>query len=64
MGHANLVHSPLLHVAEEAMVVLGILGEVTSDVVARGSWIRLCNSRREGHILFGCPSLSKSVQGG
>jgi hypothetical protein len=55
---ANLVHIPLLPVVGDVVVVLGVLGEATSDVVSRGSWIRLRNSGREGHLLVGCPSLS------
>jgi hypothetical protein len=46
------------------VVVLGVLGEAMSDVVARGSWIKLRNSGREGHLFVGCPSLSHSAQGG
>jgi hypothetical protein len=64
MAQANLVHNPLLPVVGDVVVVLGVLGEATSDVVARGSWIRLRNSGREGHLLVGCPSLSQSAQGG
>jgi hypothetical protein len=63
MSHANLVHNPLLPVVGDAVVVLGVLGEVTSDVVTRGSWIKLCNLAREGYLFVGCPSLSKSLQG-
>jgi hypothetical protein len=57
MAHVNLVHSPLLPVVGDTVVVLGVLGEATSDVVARGSWIKFCNSGREGHLFVGCPSL-------
>jgi hypothetical protein len=58
MVQENLVHNPLLPIVEDVVVVLDVLGEATSDVVAQGSWIRLCNSGREAHILVGCPSLS------
>jgi hypothetical protein len=64
MTHANLFLNPLLPVVGEATVVLGMLSEATRDVVARGSWIILCNLGREGNLLVGCPSLSKNVQGG
>jgi hypothetical protein len=46
------------------MVVLGVLGEVMSMVVSRGSWIKLRKLGREGHLFVGCPSLSHSAQGG
>jgi hypothetical protein len=58
MAHVNLVHKPLLPIVGDVVVVLGVLGEATSDVVTRGSWIQLCNSGREGHLFVGCPSLS------
>jgi hypothetical protein len=64
MAQADLVFNPLLPVVEDVVVVLDVLGEVASDVIAQGTWIRLCNSGREGHLLMGCPSLSHSVQGG
>jgi hypothetical protein len=64
MAQANLVHNPLLHVVEDTVVVLDVLGEVASDVISRGSWIRLHNSGREGHLLVGCPYLSHSAQEG
>jgi hypothetical protein len=64
MVQANLVRSPLLPVVEDVVVVLYVLGEMVSDVVSQGSWIRLRNLGRVGHILVGCPSLSHSVQGG
>jgi hypothetical protein len=64
MEHANLVRIPLLPVVGDVVVVLGVLGEVMSDVVTRGSWIILCNSGREGHLFVGCPSFSHSAQGG
>jgi hypothetical protein len=63
MAHVNLVCSPLLPVGGDVMVVLGVLDEGTSDVVAQGSWIRLHKSRREGHLLVVCPSLSHSAKG-
>jgi len=64
MADVNLVCSPLLFVSRDTVVVLDVLGEVTSDVFYRGSWIKLHNSGREGHLLVGCPSLSHNVQGG
>jgi hypothetical protein len=64
MAHANLVCNPLLPVVGEVVVVLGGLGEAARDVVAQGSWIRLCNLGREGHLLVGCPSLLHSARGG
>jgi hypothetical protein len=63
MAHVNLVRNPLLPVVGDVVVVLGVLGEATSGVVARGSWIKLRNSGREGHRLVGCPSFSHSAQG-
>ena len=57
MAQANFVCIPLLPVGEEVFVVLDVLGEVVSDVVARESWIILRNSGREGNLLVGCPSL-------
>jgi hypothetical protein len=64
MAQVNLVRSPLLPVVEEIIVVLDIIGEMVSDVVTQGSWIRFHNSGREGHLLVGCPSLSHSEKGG
>ena len=64
MAEANLVHNPLLRVVEDSVVVVDVLGGVAINVVSLGSWIKLCNSRRVGHILVGCPSLSNSAQGG
>ena len=64
MAQANLVCNPLLPVVGDTVVVLDVLDEMTSDVVARGSWIRLHNSGRVGHLLVGCPSLSHNAQGG
>jgi hypothetical protein len=61
MVHANLVHSPLLLVFCE---IATILEEVTSDGGARGSWMRLRNLGRDGHLLVGCLSFSHSMQGG
>jgi hypothetical protein len=57
MAQDNLVRNPLMHVVEDVVVVLDLLGEVTSDVIARGSWIKLCKLGRERHLLVGCPSL-------
>jgi hypothetical protein len=64
MAQANLVCNPLLHVLEESVVEVDVLGGMASNVVSLGSWIRLCNLGRGVHILVGCPSLSHSVQGG
>jgi hypothetical protein len=64
MAHANLVHNPLFLVVGDVLEVLGVLGEAMSGVVARGSWIKLCNSGREGNLFVGCPSLLHSAQGG
>jgi hypothetical protein len=64
MAHTNLVLSPLLPIVGDVVLLLGVLGEVMSDVVARGSWIILHNSGIEGHRLLGCPYLSHSAQGG
>jgi len=64
MEQVNLVHNPLLCVVEDFIVVVDVLGGVASNMVALGSWIRLCNSGRVGHMLVGCPSLSHSAQGG
>jgi hypothetical protein len=61
MAHANLVHIPLLPVLGDAVVVME---EVMSGVVAQGSWIKLCISGRDGHLLVGCPPFSHSAQGG
>jgi len=64
MAHANLVCNPLFPVADDIVVVLGVLDEAMGDVVARGSWIRLRISGREGHQLVGCPYFLQSAQGG
>jgi hypothetical protein len=56
MAHANLVCNPSLPVVGDVVEVLGVLDEVTSGVVIRGSWIKLCSSTREGHLLVGFPS--------
>jgi hypothetical protein len=64
MAQAKLVCNPFLHVVEDSIVAVDVLGGVASNGVALGSWIRLCNSGRVGHMLVGCPSLSHSVQGG
>jgi hypothetical protein len=64
MAQANLVHNPLLRVVEDFVVLVDVIGGVESNGVARGSWIRLCNSGRLGHLLVGFPSLSHSAQGG
>jgi hypothetical protein len=64
MAHMNLVHNPLLPAVGDAVVVLGVLDEALSDVFSRGSWIRLRNSGRDGHLLVGCLSHSHNAQGG
>jgi len=64
MAQEKLVHNPFLHVVEESTIVVDVLGGVASNGVSLGSWIRLCNSRRIGHLLVGCPSILHSVQGG
>jgi hypothetical protein len=46
------------------VIVLGVLDEAMSGVVSRGSWIKLRNSGREGHLLVGCHYFSHSAQGG
>ena len=63
MAHANLVRNPLFPIVNDIVVVLGVLDEAMGNVVARGSWIRLHISGREGHRLVGCPSFSQSAQG-
>jgi hypothetical protein len=64
MAQANLVRNPLLHVFEGSVVGVDVLGGVASNGVSLGSWIRLHNSGRVGHLLVGCPYLSHSAQGG
>jgi hypothetical protein len=64
MAQAKLVHNPFLCVVEDSIVAVDVLGGVASNGVSLGSWIRLCNSGRVGHLLVGCPSLSHSAQGG
>jgi hypothetical protein len=64
MAQEKLVCNPFLHVVEDSVVAVDVLGGVVSNGVALGSWIRLCNSGRVGHLLVGCPSLSHSAQGG
>ena len=61
MTHANLVRIPLLLVLYE---IATILEEAMSGGGARGSWMRLRNSGRDGNLLVGCPSFSHSMQGG
>jgi hypothetical protein len=63
MERENLVCNPVLRIVGDMVVVLGALGGVTSGVVSRGSQIKLCNLRREGHHLVGCHSFSHSAQG-
>jgi hypothetical protein len=62
MAQANLVQNPLLPIVEDFIVAVDVLGGVVINVVSLGSWIRLCNSGRLGHILVGCLSLSHSVK--
>jgi hypothetical protein len=57
MEQANLVCIHLLPVVGDIVVVLKVLGEATSNVISQGSWIKLRNLGREGHLLVGCPSL-------
>jgi hypothetical protein len=64
VAHENLVCNPLLPIVGEVVVLLGVLGEATRDVVAQGIWIRLRNYGREGHLFVGCPSFSHSAQEG
>jgi hypothetical protein len=64
MAQAKLVCNPFLCVVEDSIVATEVLGGVVSDGVSLGRWIRLRNSRRVGHMLVGCPSLSHNVQGG
>jgi hypothetical protein len=64
MAHEKLVHIPFLLILEDAIVAVDVLGGVVSNGVTLGSWIRLRNLGRVGHILVGCPSLSHNVQGG
>jgi hypothetical protein len=59
MAHANLVRSPLLLVFCE---IAAILEEATIGGGARGSWMRLRNSGRDGHLLVGCLSFSHSAR--
>jgi hypothetical protein len=64
MAQVKLVRNPFLCLVEDSVVVVDILGEMESNGVSLGSWIRLCNSGRVGHLLVGCPSLLHSVQEG
>jgi hypothetical protein len=64
MAHTNLVCNPLLPIVGDIVIVLDVLGEEVSNVVARGSSIRLHNSGRYGHLLVRCLSLSHNAQGG
>jgi hypothetical protein len=57
MPHANLVRSPFIPRVWDVVVVLGVLGEATTDVVAQWSWMKLCSSGREGHLFVGWTSL-------
>jgi hypothetical protein len=53
MAQENLVQNPLLPIVEDFIVAVDVLGGVVINVVSLGSWIRLCNSGRIGHILVG-----------
>jgi hypothetical protein len=64
MAQVNLVHNPLIPKVEDFGVEVDVLGGVVRNVVSLGSWIRLCNSGRVGHLLAGCHSLLNSMQGG
>ena len=64
MAQANLVRNPLLCVVEDSIVAVDVLGGVVSNVVSQGSWIRLHNYGRVGHMLVGFPSLLHNAQGG
>jgi hypothetical protein len=64
MAQEKLVRNPFLCALDDFVVAVDVLGGVTSNGVALGSWIRLCNLGRVGHMLVGCPSLLYSVQGG
>jgi hypothetical protein len=61
MEHAKLVRMPFLHMVEDSIVVVDVLGGVERNGVSLASWIRLCKSGRVGHMLVGCPSLSHSA---
>jgi hypothetical protein len=62
MAQEKLVCNPFLHVVEELIVVVDVLGGMEINGFSLGRWIRLHNSRRLGHMLVGCPSLSHSVE--
>jgi hypothetical protein len=64
MAHEKLFCNPFLHVVEESVVAVDVLGGVEINGVALGSWIRLCNLGRVVHMLVRCPSILHSVQGG
>jgi hypothetical protein len=64
MAQAKLVCNPFLRVVEDFIVAVDVLGGVARNGVTLGSWIRLGNSGRVGHLLVGFPSLSHSAQGG
>jgi hypothetical protein len=46
MAQANLVRNHLLHVFEDSIVAMVVLGGVVSNGVSLGRWIRLCNLGR------------------
>jgi hypothetical protein len=61
MAHAKLVCIPFLHVVEESIIAVEVLGGVASNGVSLGRWIRLHNSGRVGGLLVGCPYLLHSA---
>jgi hypothetical protein len=64
MAEEKLVCNPFLHVVEDLVVAVDVLGGVASNGVVLGSWIILHNLGRVGHILVGFPSIFHSAQGG
>jgi hypothetical protein len=64
MAQAKLVHNPFLCVVKDSIVTVDVLGGVERNGVALGIRITLSNSRRIGHMLVGCPSISHSTKGG
>ena len=64
MAHAKLVRNHFLHVVEDSVVAVDVLGGVARNEFSLGSWIRLRNSGRVGHLLVGCPFLLHSAKGG
>jgi hypothetical protein len=64
MAQEKLVHNPFLCVVEDSVVATDVLGGVVRNGVSLGSWIRLHNSGRVGHLLMGCPSLLHNAHRG